>query len=213
MYYQEFSKPKQLIFEKAIDLFSQYSYETVALNDISSAIGKRKSGIYNHFKSKQEILDTIYDFFCHHFFDGRPTVDQMDPLIESGSIAEIISAINFTFPETTDQLMQKIMRIIHQQKFHSDQARQIVKDIMIDQSIEYVCGVFNRAVEIGRFAPFDTRSLAVLCTNLRQSIYSRWLLVPTKEYYQILVEEEQRLYGYAASLITDLRKEEMQKEH
>jgi len=200
----EWSEPKKIIFETAIELFSRYSFESVSLNDIGKYIGKRKSGIYNHFSSKQEILDEIYDYFCDHFYDGRLSVKEMDPIIRVKGLMEIIDTINFIFTDEIKEKMLKILRIIHQRKYHDDRARDIAKTIIIDESIAYGEAVFDYAIEIGRLAPFDTHTLALLLNNCRQTTYARLILEPTDEYYELLVEEEKRIYRCASKLITEL---------
>jgi len=200
----EWSEPKKIIFETALELFSRYSFESVSLNDIGEYIGKRKSGIYNHFSSKQEILDEIYDYFCEHFYDSRLPVKEMGPIIRVKGLLEIIDTINFIFPDENKEKMLKILRIIHQRTYHDDRAREIAKTIIIDESIAYCEAVFNYAVEIGRLAPFDTHTLSVLLNNCRQTTYARLILEPTDEYCKFLIEEEKRIYRFASKLVTEL---------
>lgn len=197
---------KKEIFESAIELFSLYSFETVSLKNIADAIGKRQGGIYNHFSSKQELLDTIYDFFCEHFFDNRLSFEDIKPTIEKGTVVDIIRSVIYDFaPENADNMV-KIMRIIHQRKYSDEKARQIARVYLFEKGIEYSEKIFNYAVQVGRLAPFDTHCLSVFCNNMRRSIYTHWTVDPTPECYRRLVQEEHRLYEYASMLITDLKK-------
>ncbi len=194
---------KNLIFYKCIELFSEYSFELVSISDIAKAIGKTKSSIYNHFSSKQEILDEIYDFFCEHFTDNRNTIEEIEPIIQNGSIMDIIHSVFFSFGDLESVLLP-ILRIVHQRKYHDETARLIVQNILLADGVKYAEDVFNRAVETGRLAPFDTHCLAVLCNNSRHYIYEKWILNPTNEYYMTLSEEEDLMFSYVNRLITDL---------
>lgn len=40
-------------------LFATKGFEGTAMSEIATAVGVRKASIYSHFKSKQEILDTL----------------------------------------------------------------------------------------------------------------------------------------------------------
>jgi len=202
--YTSLSESKRLIFEKSIELFASKPFETVTMNDLSAAVGKTKSSFYNHFVSKQQILDEIYDFFCDHFSDNRNTPKQIDPILQQGSLLDIIHSVFFIFGES-EPLMLPILQIIHQRKFFDGRARQIVQDILISDSITYAQTVFDRAVKIGRLAPFDTQLLAILCNNSRLIIYDKWILNPTAKYYRALVDEEDRIYTLVSQTITDLR--------
>ena len=54
---------KEKIFEKSIDLFSEHGYDGVSIRKIASAVGIKESSIYNHYKSKESILDAILEYY------------------------------------------------------------------------------------------------------------------------------------------------------
>lgn len=54
-----YSVSKQKIIDEALRLFSENGYEATSISRIAEAVGIRKASLYSHFKSKQEILDTI----------------------------------------------------------------------------------------------------------------------------------------------------------
>jgi TetR/AcrR family transcriptional regulator, transcriptional repressor for nem operon len=53
---------KQRIIEKAAIVFNQYGYAGSSINDIMQLTGLQKGGIYNHFKSKDEIALAAFDY-------------------------------------------------------------------------------------------------------------------------------------------------------
>ena len=50
---------KEKILQKSLDLFVKKGFSGSSVRDIAKEVGIRESGIYNHFSSKQEILETI----------------------------------------------------------------------------------------------------------------------------------------------------------
>lgn len=54
-------RTKQNIIEKAAILFNQNGYAGTSINDIMKLTGLQKGGIYNHFKSKDEIALAAFD--------------------------------------------------------------------------------------------------------------------------------------------------------
>jgi len=50
---------KQEILDTAMDLFSTKGYSQTTVNDIINLAGFSKGGFYHHFKSKEEIIDSI----------------------------------------------------------------------------------------------------------------------------------------------------------
>ena len=52
---------KDKIIDEALKMFSYRGYDSVSIREIARAVGIKESSIYNHFKSKEEILTTIVD--------------------------------------------------------------------------------------------------------------------------------------------------------
>ena len=50
---------KQAILDVSLDLFSTNGFEATSIGQIADSVGIRKSSLYSHFESKQEILDTL----------------------------------------------------------------------------------------------------------------------------------------------------------
>lgn len=55
------SPSKQKILDEALRLFSTNGYEATSIGQITNAVGIKKASLYSHFKSKQEILDTLIE--------------------------------------------------------------------------------------------------------------------------------------------------------
>lgn len=47
---------KELIYKNAIELFSTHGYQNLGMRDLAKASGIKASSIYNHYKSKEDIL-------------------------------------------------------------------------------------------------------------------------------------------------------------
>ena len=52
---------KQIIVETTFELFSKLGYSATSIRNIAGEVGVRESAIYNHFKSKEEILKAIIE--------------------------------------------------------------------------------------------------------------------------------------------------------
>ena len=52
---------KQAILDEALGLFSVHGYDGVSVKDIANAVGIKDSSLYKHFKSKNEIFETLLD--------------------------------------------------------------------------------------------------------------------------------------------------------
>jgi len=71
------NKTKDQILEASLKLFSEKSYHGASVRDIAKIIGKRESSIYNHFKSKEEILEQIIFNFSNRNFGPIVLTDKL----------------------------------------------------------------------------------------------------------------------------------------
>lgn len=196
---------KMAYFKTAAQLFSERSFDAVSINDIAETIGKTKSSIYNHFSSKQEILDTMYRFFREHLFDNRKPVDELMPIIENGSVLDMMLSVTFLFPKEYMELLSNILAVIHQRKYHDEQAKRVAKELMVDEGVRYVEEVFDRAIAVGRLAPFNTHWLAIVLNDTRNGEYMRIIVDPDYQSKTRYQAEEMVVYQHAAAMIVDLR--------
>ena len=66
---------REKILSEALNLFSIKGYDPVSIRDIAAAVGIKESSIYNHFKNKQDIFDSIlkeYTGRWESFFNQAP---------------------------------------------------------------------------------------------------------------------------------------------
>ncbi|WP_458413437.1 TetR/AcrR family transcriptional regulator [Schinkia sp. CFF1] len=64
------SKLKDKIINTAIHMFETYGYHGVTVNQIVEESGTSKGGFYHHFKSKDELLYIIHDYFINYALDN-----------------------------------------------------------------------------------------------------------------------------------------------
>ena len=53
---------KEKILVNSLKLFSKKGYNGTSVRDIAYSVGIKESSLYNHFKSKQDIFDSVVDF-------------------------------------------------------------------------------------------------------------------------------------------------------
>lgn len=62
-------RTRQMIIEQSASLFNQKGYAGTALDDIMTATGLKKGGIYNHFSSKDDIALSAFDYAMERLND------------------------------------------------------------------------------------------------------------------------------------------------
>lgn len=200
-----FTGTKKKIFNCAIKLFQSRGYEAVSIKDIADAAGITQSSVYNHFKSKQKILGTIYDFYCYYFLKDRPLLEDIEPILQSGSLADIIGSVRYRFGDDHFDQMTDITTILFHRYVIDDRAREMTRTLMIGEGVRFVEAVLGRAVEIGRIAPMDTKSMAMIVNSIRIYTLCRWLSSPEKAKGMQLEEDELNLFELASRILTDIK--------
>lgn len=196
---------KKKIFESAIKLFMSKGFQTVTMRDIADLAGITQSSLYNHFTSKQEMLDTIYDFYCYYHHKDRPSLESIEPILHSGSLMDIMTSFRYEYDAEYIPNLRDITKIIMQRNSIDERAREITKSLLIDSGVERVEAVFNRAVEIGRLAPLDAHEMAIFIQSVRIFTLHIWIIDSTPKNNMKVTQDEMELYRYATKLLTDLK--------
>jgi len=196
---------KKKIFICATSLIKSKGFETVSIKDIADNVGITQSSVYNHFKSKQEILDTIYDFYRYHFLKDRPSLEDIDPILKNGSLVDIIRCVTYSFKEDCIRQMSDITAIVYYRCSIDIEAKELVETLLINEGVTFVEAVFNRAVELGRLAPLDTHAMAVFINSVKIYVFQIWIVDPSLDTSMKAREDEIKLFQYASRLLTDLK--------
>ncbi|MDR0414139.1 MAG: TetR/AcrR family transcriptional regulator [Prevotellaceae bacterium] len=88
-YEQIRSEKRKIIKQVALKLFATKGYATTSINDIAQTAGISKGLMYNYFKSKEEVLQTIWDELTEEFVtmidpnhDGEITPEESKNFID-----------------------------------------------------------------------------------------------------------------------------------
>ena len=81
---------KEIIFEKALILFSENGYSATSIRNICAEVGIKESSFYNHYKSKEQLLDAIFDSFNKALLSNAVSDEQLDLLTTQFSLKEML---------------------------------------------------------------------------------------------------------------------------
>lgn len=104
------------ILYEALKLFSKYGYSDVTVKDVAEAVGIKAPSIYKHFKSKEEIFDTIL----------KNAIVRLDEKLHNADDYEIIK----NYKKTLD--MGKLAIELFQYLLHDEYVTRVRKMISIE---------------------------------------------------------------------------------
>lgn len=151
----------------AIKLFSAYNFESVSVRQIALESGIKPSSIYNHYKSKQDILNHIYIYFKENVFISRKTLSEMKILICKLEPLEFLDHLHFKFNTQGKKMyvrMSLIMKIVYTRIFIDEQAKNIFDNILGKDCVRYSKEILDYGISIGRIDSIDTYTFSS-CLN------------------------------------------------
>jgi AcrR family transcriptional regulator len=149
---------KEIIFDKAIEMIAEIGYENMSMRDLADAVDLRVASVYNHYAGKQEILDNIYDYYCEHMFDNRPTLEQSKRVIDTGDKDEVFETLNFNYVTDDEKKYKRMIlttKIVTMRIFNDERANYIFLELKCSEPAIYVKELLEYGISIGKIEMFD----------------------------------------------------------
>ncbi|GAF64288.1 putative transcriptional regulator [Bacillus sp. TS-2] len=152
---------KEKILCVAIDLFSQKGYDGVSIREITREVGIKESSLYNHFRSKDEIIKTIFEYFRNEFAKTLPPIEKLEKLLERLNIQEFFEQgfENFKM-HLVNPTNEKLWRILYIEHFRNPLAREIFLNDIIKKVLEFLEVVFEKLIYHGKVRSLSPKLLA-----------------------------------------------------
>ena len=135
------SKTKDKILKAALKLFSSKGYKATTVRDISGAIGIKQSALYNHFKNKDEILETLVSNLTSSaivtIFDDKDAQElhkQGKSLLMS--IATTFKLISF------DGQNEALFKLLMQEIYNNQHIRDIYNEYYYHENVKKLSALF-----------------------------------------------------------------------
>ena len=106
---------KQKILEKAIDLFATKGFTETTIRELAAAVGVKEASIYNHFPSKNAILEYILEEYSQ-FTRSAFAKDKLPTLKKNPSADGILSSMTLAFSEDKVEYYLKQLYVILQEQ-------------------------------------------------------------------------------------------------
>jgi len=135
------SKTKEKILKHALKLFSSKGYKATTVRDIAGSIGMKQSGLYNHFKNKDEILTTLISNLTSSaivtLFDDKDAQE----LHKQGK--SLLMSIGTTFKLISfDKENEALFKLLMQEIFRNEAIREIYNDHFYQENVKKLSGLF-----------------------------------------------------------------------
>ena len=160
---------KQKILDKALELFSEYGYDSVSVGQIAQAVGIKAPSLYNHFPGKQAIFDAIVESTAVRYAEGtdRLSVHVQDARRDVSEFSQI------TADELFDKLRQVFLYSLHDEpisrfrrmmtieQFRSPELAALYSRRYVERVTEYHAGIFRSLIAAGELRDEDAGAMAL----------------------------------------------------
>lgn len=135
------SKTKDKILKYALKLFSSKGYKATTVRDIAGAIGIEQSALYNHFKNKDEILETLVSELTTSaivtiFSDKEPSGLHKQGKSLLMSIATTFKLIGF------DGQNEALIKLLMQEIYNNERIREIYNEYFYQENVKKLSSLF-----------------------------------------------------------------------
>jgi AcrR family transcriptional regulator len=143
---------KQKILDCAIHLFSKKGYTETSVRELAAAVGVKEASIYNHFPSKNAILEHILEEYSH-FIRAAFEKDKLSILKKNPSADSIMSSMTIVFTEGREEYYLKMLYVILQEQHRNPIVSKFETDNYILGNEQTIKTMINNLKELGVLRP------------------------------------------------------------
>lgn len=142
---------KERIIYEALNLFSTRGFDAISVRDIAKAVGIKASSLYNHFKNKQDIFDTIVNKYSKHvkkFLEritpdnavSDPRLNNMKHISDELFFKKSIDMFKFYLE---DEYMIKFRKLLTIEQFKNNKIANLYNELFIDDILNFQVKIFE----------------------------------------------------------------------
>lgn len=165
---------RERILAEALKLFSVKGYDPVSVRDIAYAVGIKESSLYNHFKNKQDIFNSIINEYSHRwesiFHQIELTGDDQQIIVDDRTVSMYKTMTNEQFAQIagtifdyymTDDINVMLRKMLTIEQYRNDQIAALFRKISFDDSINFQAQLFEKLIQEGCFVKTDPYMMAL----------------------------------------------------
>ncbi len=157
---QESKPTKERIFDVALELFSEKGFDAVSVREIAREVGIRESSIYNHYKNKEAIMDTIIDHFVAKLHSSGFSEEEETNLLDQDPEVYLQQGARMYLEQINTPEMEKIWRLVSIETYHNEKIREFFKKELLEAPLNIWENTFQMMIDKKMIKPLNPRILA-----------------------------------------------------
>lgn len=169
---------RERIFAAAVALFARDGFPGVSIRTITRAVGIRESSFYNHFASKEALLEAIFTYYREQVARALPPVEQLPRLLDGADPKAFLARGNELFlTYLAAPLTRQIWQILFLEQGHNEAARVLIEQELLERPLAFTEAVFELFAARGLLRPLAPRLLAAQYQYGVAAIFTRYLIL------------------------------------
>ncbi|MBO4867092.1 MAG: TetR/AcrR family transcriptional regulator [Ruminococcus sp.] len=154
---------KERILEAALEQFSQKGYAGTNIRELTASLGLVKSSMYKHFKSKDDIWNSLLDEMIAYYDERFGSADNLPPVPDSleGLTAMTMRMVDFTVHDERVVMTRKLLSI---EQYRDERAKALATKYFLSGLTDMFAYVFRGMEEKGLLRCDDPEMLAFAYT-------------------------------------------------
>ncbi len=159
---------KKKILDVSLELFSVYGYNAVSMEQIAESVQIKAPSVYKHFKSKQDIFDSIFAVMEEkydeqtaemqlHIRDGETDFAVFRDISEEMLYAKVEELVFFSLH---DEYNSKFRRLLTTHQYTDPKIAVLYTERYVNMLIRYHTALFSKMIEAKVFVPGDAEMMA-----------------------------------------------------
>ncbi len=161
---------KQVILEKALELFSAKGYDSVSMGEIAKAVGMKAPSLYNHYSGKQAIFDAIvestvmqyekYTDAIHvHVQEAEKDFAVFSEMEEDVLVQKVCKIFLYSLH---DKAISRFRRMMTLEQFRSPALSALYSARYVDRLTDYHVRIFESLIARGEIRQENPRTLVMM---------------------------------------------------
>ncbi len=150
---------KDRILAAALEMFSQNGYAGTNVRELTASLGLVKSSMYKHFKSKEEIWNTLLDKMIAYYGERFGSPEHLPPAPDSPEdlVQMTMRMVDFTVRDEKIVMTRKVLAI---EQFRDERARELASKHFLTGLTDMFTPVFAGMMDKGLLRKDDPKMLA-----------------------------------------------------
>lgn len=161
---------KERIIDEALTLFSRKGYQGTSVKNIADEVGIKDSSLYKHFKSKQEIFDTIVQGMSNRMEKmsrelGLPEEKDFEMAaaaygkLTTEKLLELSKRVFLFYLK--DEFSARFRRMLTIEQYQNREIYEVYREIFMEASITYQSTLFGEMIRQGSFRQVNSEVMAI----------------------------------------------------